>query len=127
MDFLDPKKRKNRTRRLYLGYLLVAIAIGLAAYLLLAIVSGYGVDNKGNVIQNGLVFVASNPDAAEVRITNNSNTFKRTVVASERLVLKADDYNFEFLKEGYRPWKRSITLRGGGLQRLVYPFLFPEK
>lgn len=126
MDFLDPKKRKAHIRRLYLGYVLVAVAIGLGAVVLLFASFGYGVDRSGNVFQNGLVFLASTPDAAQVKITNQDKSFSQDVVTSDRLELKADTYNFQFLKQGYKPWQHSFDIRGGSIERLVYPFLVPE-
>lgn len=126
MDFLDPNKKRSHKIRLYLGYILSTIAIGLGAIVLLYATYGFGVDKKGNVFQNGLVFVASVPDAAEVNITNDSG-FNKQVITSERLVLPADTYKFEFLKQGYRPWTRTINLRGAYVERLVYALLFPEE
>lgn len=126
MDFLDPKKRKRHIQRLYLGYVLVAVAIGLGALVLLFASFGYGVDRAGNVFQNGLVFLSSNPDGAQVKITNEKNTFKQEVVTSDRLELKADTYNFQFLKQGYKPWQHTFAIHGGSIERLVYPFLVPE-
>lgn len=127
MDFLDPKKRKAHIRRLYIGYVLVGIAIGLGALILLFASYGYGVDRSGNVFQNGLVFLASTPDGAQVKITNQSKKFAQDVVTSDRLELKADTYNFQFLKQGYKPWEHSFEIRPGTIERLVYPFLVPEK
>lgn len=127
MDFLDPKKRKAHSRRLFIGYGLMAIAIGLGAVILLYASFGYGVDRSGNLFQNGIVFLASNPDQAQVKITNTGNSFSKTVVTSDRLNLKADIYKFQFLKKGYRPWERTVELRGGSVERLVYPLLFPDK
>lgn len=127
MDFLDPKKKRAHTIRLYLGYFLVGVSILMAAYILLNASSGYWVDRRGRVYQNGLVFVASKPDGAQVNIKSKVNDFKRTVTASDRLVLPEDTYSFEFLKKGYRAWKRTVELKGGSIQRLIYPFLFPDK
>ena len=126
MDFLDPKKRKAHVRRLYIGYVLVAIAIGLGALVLLFASFGYGVDRQGTVFQNGLVFLASTPDAAQVKISNADKSFEETVVTSDRLELKADTYNFQYLKQGYKPWQNSFDIKGGSIERLVYPFLVPE-
>lgn len=127
MDFLDPKKRKAHIRRLYIGYVLVAVAIGLGALILLFASFGYGVDRSGEVFQNGLVFLSSTPDGAQVKITNQNKSYSQAVVTSDRLELKADTYNFQFLKQGYKPWEHQFAIRGGSIERLVYPFLVPEK
>jgi hypothetical protein len=126
MDFLDPKKRRAHTRRLYIGYVLVGVAIGLGALILLFASFGYSVDTKGNVFQNGLVFLSSTPESAQVKITNKAGSFSQEVITSDRLELKADTYNFQFLKQGYKPWQHAFDIAGGSIERLVYPFLVPE-
>lgn len=127
MDFLDPNKKRAHKVRLYIGYALMAIAISLGAVILLYAAYGYGVDRRGNVFQNGLVFLASTPDAAQVKIDSEDGQRSQTAITSDRLVLPAGRYDFEFLKQGYKPWQRTVELKGGGIQRLVYPFLFPEQ
>lgn len=126
MDFLDPKKRKAHKIKLYIGYALVTIAIGIGAFVLLYAAYGYGVDRSGNVFQNGLVFLASTPEGAEVNITNEAGTYSEKATTSSRVVLPADTYKYEMLKQGYRAWSRTTTLKGGQVERLVYPFLFPD-
>ncbi len=127
MDFLDPNKKRAHKIKLYIGYGLMTVAISLGAVILLYAAFGYGVDRQGNVFQNGLVFLASTPDAAEVKIASVDGQRSQTAVTSDRLLLPAGKYNFEFLKQGYKPWQRTVDLRGGGVERLVYPFLFPEE
>ncbi len=126
MDFLDPNKKRAHKIRLYIGYGLMAVAISLGAVILLYASYGYGVDRQGNVFQNGLVFLASIPDAAEVNITKVGTSDTQKAITSDRLVLPSGKYDFEFLKQGYKPWQRTVELKGGGIQRLIYPFLFPE-
>lgn len=126
MDFLDPKKKRSHKIRLYIGYALVSVAILLGAVILLYAAYGYSIDRKGHVFQNGLVFLASKPDAAQVNIKNASGEELPSVVTDERIALPEGSYNFEFLKEGYRPWSHSLDLKGGAIKRFAYPFLFPE-
>jgi hypothetical protein len=126
MDFLDPNKKRAHVIRLYIGYTLVSIAIILGAILLLNVSLGYWVDKKGNVYQNGLVFVSSIPDAAQVNIEGVNNDQNHRLLTNDRINLPAGQYNFEILKQGYRPWQRAIDLRGGSIERLIYPFLFPD-
>ncbi len=127
MDFLDPKKKRAHTIRLYVGYVLIAIVIGFGSLILLFAAFGYGVDTKGNVYQNGLVFIASTPNQVEATLTNTETDKVQKAITDERLILPAGPYNVEFLKQGYRPWQHEINLRGGGIKRLDYPFLFPEQ
>lgn len=127
MDFLDPSKKRARTIQLYVGYVLMAIVIGIGTLILLFAAFGYGVDTKGNVYQNGLVFVASTPGAAEATLINQETNKVQKAVTDERLILPAGPYKVEFLKQGYRPWQHNVDLRGGEIQRLTYPFLFPQQ
>ncbi len=105
----------------------MAIAIAFGTLILLYAAFGYGVDTRGNLYQNGLVFISSTPDAAEVNYKLTSTTEIKKAVTNDKLVLPAGEYSFEMLKQGYRPWQRTIDLTGGGVERLSYPFLFPEK
>ncbi len=123
MDFLDPNKKRNHSRRLMLGYALMAIAVGLASIILLFVAYGYDLDRKtGKVIQNGLMFVNAHPEAANV-IVNGKDTGK----TDARLVLPAGEYTIELRRDGYRSWKRTINLEGSSIERLIYPVLFPNK
>lgn len=123
MDFLDPKKRRAHTIRLFVGYCLVATALLLGSILLLFAAFGYGINRTtGEVIQNGLLFVDAHPQAARMYINGQDKG-----ETDGRFVLEANTYNLELKRDGYRSWKRDFTLEGGNIVRLVYPFLFPEK
>lgn len=120
MDFLDPKKQKKHARRLVVGYILIGLVLLLATTILLYQAFGYGIDRHGRIFQNGLVFLSSLPEDAEIYIDgerkeNNTNT---------RLLLPAGQYVVELKREGYRTWKRAITVEGGTTQRFDYPVLF---
>lgn len=124
MDFLDPRKRRAHSTRLMVGYVLVAIAIGLGGWLLLKAASGYGVDPRtGDIVQNGLLFVGSRPGGADIFI----NDGRRSSQTSSRLILPAGNYKLTLKKDGYRNWERNIVLNEGSVARYVYPFLFPQE
>lgn len=123
MDFLDPAKKRAHRIRLLIGYVLVGIAIGMGTIVLGIVTFGYTYDRKtGTVIQNGLVFISAQPESADITINDaprgNTNT---------RLNLPAGQYTIRLNRNGYREWKRTFTLRGGSIERLVYPRLFPTK
>lgn len=123
MDFLDPKKKRAHTIRLFIGYGLVATALLLGSVLLLFAAFGYGISRStGEVIQNGLLFVDAHPQAARMFINGQDKG-----ETDGRFVLEANTYNLELRRDGYRSWKRDFTLEGGNIVRLVYPFMFPEK
>jgi hypothetical protein len=124
MDFLDPKKKRAHRIRLMVGYLLIAIIIGLGTMILIFQSYGYDLDHKtGNIIQNGLIFVSAQPEQASIYL--NNKLYKTNNGA--RLVLPTDNYTLELKRPGYRTWKKVFTLAGGTIERFVYPFLFPEK
>lgn len=120
MEFLDPKKQKQHMTRLFIGYFLVGVALLLTTVILLYRAYGYGFKN-GQVIQNGLIFISSSPSPADIYI----NGEKRQERTNVRLLLSSGQYTFELKREGYRPWKRAITLEGGSVARFDYPMLFP--
>ncbi len=124
MDFLDPDKKRSHRHRLYAGYILTTIAILLATTLLLYIASGYGIGPKGEVIQNGLVFIDAKPESATATITGEGKTYvEQTDV---RKLLPEGSYHVDVTRAGYRTWSRDFTLRGGSIERFVYPLLIPE-
>lgn len=123
MDFLDPKKKRAHRVRLFIGYGLMAIAIGIATTILVFEASGFDFDRKtGTVIQNGLVFIDAHPEPA--RITLNGEDKGQT---DARLVIPDGNYTVQLKRDGYREWKRTFRLEGSSIERLVYAFLFPEK
>lgn len=127
MEFLDPNKKRSNKIKLMLGYVLVAIAVAMAVTVLLFFNAGYHVDGKGNVTQNGLLFVGSHPSGADVYIEGINNKKKYNDKTDTKFDLREDRYRVTLKKDGYRNWQREISLEGGTVERLSYPFLFPEK
>ncbi|HET7302319.1 MAG TPA: PEGA domain-containing protein [Candidatus Saccharimonadales bacterium] len=122
MDFLDPKKQKAHNVRLIVGYVLIGIALALTTVILLYKAYGFDFDRQGRVIQNGLVFMSSTPNPAQVYI--NGEKYKNDT--NVRISLASGQYTFELRKAGYLPWKRAITVEGGSVRRFDYPFLIPS-
>lgn len=122
MDYLDPRKRRYYNARLIIGYVLVAIVIGLATVIVVYGANGYGINTKtGQIVENGLLFVDSKPGGAEIFL---NGTDKQTAT-SARMVLPAGNYTLTLKKAGYRDWTRTFTLDGQSVARYVYPFLVP--
>lgn len=121
MDFLDPKKKRGYNIRLVVGFILISIAIVLGTIILALITAGYTINRKtGQVIQNSLVFINSQPTSATIYVNGvNSGT------TNARLNLDAGNYTFSLQQNGYRSWSNNVTLLGGDVLQLVYPFLFP--
>jgi hypothetical protein len=123
MDFFDPEKQKRHAIRLYIGYAFIAVALILATTILLYQAYGYGVDRKGRVIQNGLVFVSSHPEGGKIYV--NNKLYKSAT--NTRMGLPAGQYKVRIDRDGYRSWQRAITVEGGSVERFDYSFLFPTK
>ena len=121
MDFMDPKRRRRYTAMLFTGYGLVGLAIVLLSLILLFVAYGFGYKN-GQVIQNGLLFLSSTPNPAQIYIDGK----RYSSDTNARLVLPAGDYNFVLKRSGYRDWQRMISVNGGEVQTYAYPFFFPS-
>ncbi len=123
MDYLDPLKKKQKRLRIGIGYVLLGIAITLATIVLVYITSGYYVDEEtGQIIQNGLIYVDSKPESAQVTL-NGEVQSDRT---ESRFVVPAGSYDVQLDRDGYRSWSRSLVLDGGSVRRLNYARLVPE-
>jgi len=121
MDFLDPKKERRNFIMLLLGYGLVAVAIAGATLVLLYQAYGYSLNREGQVTQNGLVFVSSQPTNSSIYLNNQLNAS----TTNARLLVPAGPYDLKITRPGYRDWERPIYVAGGDVQHFDYPFLFP--
>lgn len=124
MDFLDPRTKKSRKRRLLISYALMAILVVASAFVLLYSSLGYGINTQtGQIVQNGLVFIDSKPVAANISINGKPNDHK----TSARLVLAAGKYALSLSKEGYRSWSTTLKISPQDVWRLPYPLMIPAK
>ena len=120
MDFLDPKAKKIRNIRLMVGYVLVAFLVITSSMILVFQAYGFDVDRKtGQVIQNGLVYIDSAPDNAELYL-NGMLHKDRT---NARMTLPQGTYEILIKKDGYRDWHRTVDVKGGSVERITYPLL----
>jgi hypothetical protein len=123
MDYLDPEKKRAHKTRLFIGYGLFSIAIGIATLIIVYLANGFYVDRSGEFIQNGLVFVDSRPGDADVYLNGEKQQSK----TDARLVLPSGSYAIDVKKDGYRDWSRSLILEGGSLRRLTYARMIPQE
>jgi hypothetical protein len=123
MDFLDPKKRHQHIVMLYVGYGLISVAIIATAVVLLYQSYGFGINRKGDVIQNGLVFLSSQPSAADITINGKLAGAK----TNTRLVTPAATYKVGLNRPGYDSWNRVIILEPSSVARFDYPLLVPSQ
>lgn len=123
MDFLDPKKRRAHQLRLLIGYGLMAVAILTATLLLVYATSGIGYNReRGEIVQNGLVFVDAHPEKANIFINGEARG-----ETDGRFILEEGPYSLELRRNGYATWKHDFELAGKSVKRFIYPFLYPEQ
>ncbi len=122
MDFLDPKKQRKNTITLYAGYVLMGIAILFSTVVLIYQANGFGVDKKGQLVQNGLVFYSSQPNPASIYINN----VKQSQQTNSRLSIAAGQYAVRLVRNGYLDWQHTLSVQGGDVQHYDYPFLIPK-
>jgi hypothetical protein len=123
MDFLDPKKTFRHTIILISGYILIGIAIVIATIVLLYEAYGFGLGKGGSIIQNGLLFVSSQPHPASIYVNGKLNKSS----TNTRLTLPEGIYSLKLTRTGYRTWSRSIEVDGGTVEDFDYPLLVPTK
>lgn len=120
MEFLNPEDKRARTIKLFTGYILIAILVGLATLILVYLAQGYGYDPSKGVSQNGLVFLDAKPGSANVLIDNQDKGTTAT-----RVTLAEGTHDVTLKKDKYRDWNKTISVDGGSVFYLVYPRLFP--
>lgn len=123
MEFLDPAKQARHRVILWVGYVLVAIGIVIATLVLLYQAYGFGIGKNGTVIQNGLVFLSSQPRPANIYLNGKLNTHQ----TNARIAMPSGIYHVQLKRDGYRAWQRTIEVEGGDVQHFDYPLLVPEK
>lgn len=124
MDFLDADKKRAHKIRLIIGYVLIGMIVGLVTLILVFQSYGYDLDRKtGSIIQNGLLYIGASPEPADIFLNNKQVSSQR----NEKLVLPSDVYTIQLKRNGYRTWKRTLSLAGGTIERVTYPWLFPAK
>ncbi len=123
MDYLDPRKKRHHAIILFIGYGLITIAIAIATVILVYVGSGYYVDRStGDLIQNGQLFVNSDPDGATISLNGKQQKTK----TAGRLVVPSGSYDVKVSRSGYRDWSQTVQLDGGRIQSIDYIRLVPK-
>lgn len=122
MDYLDKSKQVRQSVLLWLGYILIAVAIVIATLVLVYQAYGFNVGKDGSVVQNGLVFFSSHPNPANIYLNNKLRSEK----TNSRLIIPSGVYKVKITRNGYKDWDRNIVVNGGTVEHFDYPFLFPK-
>lgn len=120
MDFIDPEQHHRHVIMVFVGYFLIGLAVLIATVILLYLVYGFAY-KKGEVVQNGLMFVSSTPHPANIYLDGQLDKHQ----TNSRFNLQEGRYNLMLKRSGYRPWQRDIQIVGGKVVHFDYPFLFP--
>ncbi len=120
MEFFDTKAKRKHAIKLFLGYGLVAILIGLATTLLVYMAQGYNYNLDDGVVRNGLVFVDSKPVSANVSIDGQPKD-----KTGARLTLDEGQHTLLLTQDKYRDWTNTFNLEGGGVLYFTYPLMIP--
>jgi hypothetical protein len=122
MEFLSPEQKRQKTQRLFIGYALLTILVSLATYIMISTARGYEIfAAEGEIVQNGLLFVNTDPDGAQLFV----NGKEESNATNTRLSLPEGNYTLTMKKAGYREWSSTIGLFGGQVMFLQYPRLLP--
>lgn len=115
--------KRRRTIRHFSNYFLVGLAItGLTIVVILA-ASGYDIDRRtGEVIQNGVLLLETQPEDATVYIDGQAESAK----TSAKYAIPEGRYAVRVEKAGFLPWQNSVEIFGSQVNWLYYPLLIPE-
>src|SRR5476651_307831 len=97
MDYLDSGKQLRHRIILLVGYVCIAVAIGIATLVLWYQAYVFGLGKNNTVIQNGLVFASSQPNPADIYLNGVLNKAK----TDTRLLLPAAIYQLKLSRAGY--------------------------
>jgi hypothetical protein len=120
MEFLTKRDKQKRTYLLFVSYSLLGILTLLLTYILVSNARGYEIFSQdGNVVQNGLLFVDSKPEGADIYI----NGVKESDKTNAKLSLAEGSYSVKIQKDGYETWEGTVPVLGGEVLSLSYPKL----
>jgi hypothetical protein len=105
------------------GYTVLGSLVVLGTIMLVFIGKGYIFDlESGSFQSGGLILLNSKP--ADVPIfVNGEDTKKRTAA---RLQMRADTYDVQLIKAGYRDWRKSLIVEPSQVTYSQYPMMIPD-
>lgn len=123
MHEINNVNKRLRAIKNFSNYFLMGIVVALLTFIIVLAAAGYDIDrNTGQVIQNGIVLVESQPDDASVIINGN----RETSVTPAKYPIPEGEYSIEIQKAGYRTWRDNVQVKGSQVTWLYYPVLIPE-
>ena len=118
-------KRKSSPRlraiRLAITYFVMIVAIVVIVTVLVFVLLGYQLSGDGRLTQGGLVQFGSNPGSATVYIDG----VKFGSTTPTQTTLLSGSHSFQYQKQGYRPWQKTLSLMPGSVLWVNYARLVP--
>lgn len=113
-------KEKAKKILISSGYAALFLLIPIVTILLVAIAQGYRFNfQTGQVVTSGLLLMDSQPDSAHISVDGQY----QEATTPERLILPAGEYDVSMERDGYRSWRKHVTVLSSGVTRLQYPLL----
>jgi hypothetical protein len=107
-----------------LGYLSLALLVGLITTLLVAYGQEYSFDvKKWKFVRTGLVVIQSTPGSLPVTIDGRRLKKKTTY----REAHEAGSYTFELTRDGFYPWRKTLDVIVSEVTLVQYALLVPRK
>ena len=115
--------KRRRTIKMFSNYFLVALVVTVLTGVIVLAASGYDIDRStGQVIQNGILLVETEPRGANVTINGQMESAKTPA----RYPIPQGRYTVMVDKEGYRSWQSTVEIFGSRVNWIYYPRLVPE-
>src|SRR4051812_25743476 len=107
-----------------LGYFAAFVVIAGLTAILVAYGKGYSYDFKVHkIVHNGLLLLASQPSGADITIRGKETKHH----TPRRVTLQADSYAVTVAKEGYRTWKKTVSIVASEVTFAEYILLVPNQ
>lgn len=98
----------------------MTVVVVIMVIILTFVAMGYKLDKDGELSQNGLVQISTQPTGATVTLDGDT-LFARTNTSRS---LSAGKHTVSLTRSGYDTWEKTITIKSGWLYKLDYPRLF---
>ena len=123
MHHINIRNKRRRLIKLYLSYFVIAGILIVLTLVLVLVAAGYDYDRRsGEVIQNGVLLLETEPEDASVYIDGR----REDDVTPSRFALPEGTYDVRVELEGYRNWQSQVMVMGSQVTWLYYPLLVPQ-
>lgn len=123
MHRAQKKPRQTQVIR-FLTYSFLVVLTVITSVVLLYLAQGYRFDrSSGRLVKNGLLLVDNKPEAGVIYIDGELKDGS----SPGRFVLPAGSYELSLERDGYRGWKKQLTVPALGVKTVDYPRLVPTE